>query len=171
MREYTLIRSRRRTISMEIRKDLTVLVRAPLHCPKGEIDRFVQRHENWIVTHMEQQRQRVEAHPEPTEEERRALIARAKKELPPKVARYAALMGVQPTGITITGARTRFGSCSGKNRLSFTWRLMDFPEEAIDGVVVHELAHIVHKNHGKDFYALVESILPDYKQRRKLLER
>lgn len=171
MREYTLIRSRRRTISMEIRKDLTVLVRAPLHCPKGEIDRFLQRHEDWIVTHMEQQRKRVETHPEPTEEERRALIARAKKELPPKVARYAALMGVQPTGITITGARTRFGSCSGKNRLSFTWRLMDYPEEAIDGVVVHELAHIVHKNHGKDFYALVESILPDYKQRRKLLER
>lgn len=171
MREYTLIRSQRRTLSMEIRRDLTVLVRAPLHCSKGEVDRFVQRHENWIVTHIEKQRQRVETHPEPTEEERKALIAKAKRELPPKVAYYAALMGVEPTGITITGARTRFGSCSGKNRLSFTWRLMDYPEEAVDGVVVHELAHIVHKNHGKDFYALVESVLPDYKQRKKLLER
>lgn len=171
MRDYTLIRSRRRTLSMEIRRDLTVLVRAPLHCSKGEIDRFVQRHENWIVTHMEKQRQRVETHPEPTEEERKALIAKAKRELPPKVAHYAALMGVEHAGITITGARTRFGSCSAKNRLSFTWRLMEYPEEAIDGVVVHELAHIVHKNHGKDFYALVESVLPDYKQRKKLLER
>lgn len=171
MREYTLIRSQRRTLSMEIRRDLTVLVRAPLHCSKGEVDRFVQRHENWIVTHIEKQRQRVETHPEPTEEERKALIAKAKRELPPKVAHYAALMGVEPTGITITGARTRFGSCSGKNRLSFTWRLMEYPEEAIDGVVVHELAHIVHKNHGKDFYALVEFVLPDYKQRKKLLER
>ena len=171
MRDYNLIRSRRHTISLEIRKDLTVLVRAPIRCSKGEIDQFVQRHEDWIVTHMEKQRQQLEAHPEPTEEERRALIAKAKRELPPKVAHYAALMGVEPAGITITGARTRFGSCSGKNRLSFTWRLMDYPEEAIDGVVVHELAHIVHKNHGKDFYALVESILPDYKQRRKLLER
>ena len=156
---------------MEIRRDLTVLVRAPLHCPKGEIDRFVQRHEDWIVSHMEKQRKRVEAHPEPTEEQRKALIAKAKAKLPPKVAHYAALMGVEPAGITITSARTRFGSCSGKNRLSFTWRLMDYPEAAIDGVVVHELAHIVHKNHGKDFYALVESVLPDYKQRRKLLER
>lgn len=171
MREYTLIRSRRRTISMEIRKDMTVLVRAPLHCPQGEIDRFVQRHEDWIIEHMERLRQHLERHPEPTEEERKALIARAKRELPVKVAHYAALMGVEPAGITITSARTRFGSCSGKNRLSFTWRLMDYPEEAIDGVVVHELAHIVHKNHGKDFYALVESILPDYKQRKKLLER
>lgn len=171
MREYTLIRSHRRTVSLEVRRDLTVLVRAPLRYPKGEIDRFVQRHEDWIVAHLEKQRQRVAAHPEPTEEERKALIARAKAELPPKVAHYAALMGVEPTGITVTSARTRFGSCSGKNRLSFTWRLMDYPEEAIDSVVVHELAHIVHKNHGKDFYALVESVLPDYKQRKKLLER
>ena len=171
MREYTLIRSRRRTVSVEIRRDLTVLVRAPLGCRKDEIDRFVQRHEDWIVTHIEKQRQRLEAHPEPTEEQRKALIAKAKRELPSKVAYYAALMGVEPAGITITSAQTRFGSCSGKNRLSFAWRLMDYPEEAIDGVVVHELAHIVHKNHGKDFYALVESILPDYKLRKKLLER
>ena len=171
MREYSLIRSHRKTISLEIRRDLTVLVRAPLRCPKDEIDRFVQRHEDWIVDHLEQQRQRVAAHPEPTEEQRKSLIARAEKELPVKVAYYAALMGVEPTGITITSARTRFGSCSGKNRLSFTWRLMEYPEAAIDGVVVHELAHIVHKNHGKEFYALVESVLPDYKQRKRLLER
>ena len=171
MREYILIRSRRRTLSMEIKKDLTVLVRAPLNCARGEIDRFVQQHEEWIALHMEKQRQRAAAHPEPTEEQRKALIAKAKVQLPPKVARYAAVMGVKPTGITVTGARTRFGSCSGKNRLSFTWRLMDYPDEAIDAVVVHELAHIVHKNHGKEFYALVESVLPDYKQRQKLLER
>ena len=171
MRDYSLIRSHRKTLSLEVRRDLTVLVRAPLRCPKDEIDRFVQRHEDWIVTHLEQQRQRIAVHPEPTEEERKALIAKAKAELPPKVAHYAALMGVEPVGITITSARTRFGSCSGKNRLSFTWRLMEYPEAAIDGVVVHELAHIVHKNHGKDFYALVESVLPDYKQRKKLLER
>ena len=68
MREYTLIRSHRRTVSLEVRRDLTVLVRAPLRCPKGEIDRFVQRHEDWIVAHLEKQRQRVAAHPEPTEE-------------------------------------------------------------------------------------------------------
>lgn len=171
MREYTLIRSHRRTISMEIRRDLAVLVRAPIGCSKEEIDRFVCRHEKWIETHLERQQQRAAAHPEPSEEQRKALIDRARKELPPKVARYAALMGVEPAGITVTSARTRFGSCSGKNRLSFTWRLMDYPEAAIDAVVVHELAHIIHKNHGKEFYTLVESILPDYKQRKKLLER
>ena len=62
-------------------------------------------------------------------------------------------------------------SCSGKNRLCFSWRLMDYPEEAIDYVVVHELAHIRHHNHSRDFYALVASILPDYKERQALLRR
>lgn len=166
---YTLLRSSRRTLSLEVTRDLTVLVRAPMQASKSEIDRFVERHEAWINTHMEKQRQYAEDHPEPTEEEKRALIARAKKELPGKVAHYASIMGVQPTGITITGARKRYGSCSGKNRLCFTWRLMACPDDAIDSVVVHELAHIVHKNHGPKFYALVESVMPDYHERKKKL--
>ena len=170
MTPYTLIRSSRRTLSLEITRELTVLVRAPLRCPKGEIDRFVERHEDWIAAHLEKQRRRLEAHPEPTPEGRQALIDRARRELPERVAHYAAIMGVQPSGITITGARRRFGSCSGKNRLCFTWRLMAYPDAAIDSVVVHELAHIVHKNHGPDFYKLVKSVLPDYDQRKKLLE-
>ena len=74
-----------------------------------------------------------------------------------------------PTGITITSARTRFGSCSGKNRLSFSWRLMQYPDEAIDYVVVHELAHIAHKNHGPDFHSCVAAVLPDHRERRALL--
>ena len=168
--EYTLIRSSRRTLSLEITRDLTVLVRAPMWASKVQIDRFVEQHETWIKTHMEKQRQRVRNHPEPTEEEKKALIARAKKELPERVAHYAAVMGVHPTGITITGARKRYGSCSGKNRLCFTWRLMACPDDAIDSVVVHELAHIVHKNHGPAFYALVESVMPDYHERKKKLE-
>lgn len=167
---YTLIRSSRRTLSLEITRELTVLVRAPMHCSREEIDRFVERHKEWIAAHMEKQRQRLAAHPEPTVEERRVLIDRARRELPERVRRYAAIMGVQPSGITVTGARKRFGSCSGKNRLCFTWRLMAYPDEAIDSVVVHELAHIVHKNHGPDFYALVRSVLPDYDQRKKLLK-
>ena len=73
-------------------------------------------------------------------------------------------------GITVTGARTRFGSCSPKNRLCFSFRLMEYPLPAIEYVVVHELAHIRHKNHGPDFYRLVEGTLPDYRQRIGLLK-
>lgn len=98
------------------------------------------------------------------------MIRRAREILPGKVKQYAALLGVEPTRITITGARTRFGSCSAKNALSFSWRLMDYPEEAIDYVVVHELAHIRHHDHSKAFYELIASVMPDHRRRRGLLK-
>ncbi len=167
--EYELIRSDRRTLALEVTRDGAVVVRVPRRMSKTSITRFVDSHRDWIQEKLALQQARQAQHPEPTEEERAALIARAKAELPERVAKYAAVMGLAPSGITITGARTRFGSCSGKNRICFSWRLMQYPPEAIDYVVVHELAHVVHKNHGKDFYALVESILPDWKSRKALL--
>lgn len=171
MQDYELIRSRRRTVSVEITPVLTVRVRAPLQMPRSEIDRFLAEHRDWVELHLQQQLARNLAHPEPSEQERQALIHRAKTELPAKVSHFAAVMGLSPTGIRITGARTRFGSCSGKNRLCFSWRLMLYPEAAIDYVVVHELAHIVHKDHSPAFHALVASVLPDHKQRRRLLRQ
>ena len=79
-------------------------------------------------------------------------------------------MGLTPTGVRITGARRRFGSCSAKNSLCFSWRLMLYPQAAVDYVVVHELAHIAHKNHGPAFYACIAAVLPDYKARIRLLK-
>lgn len=87
------------------------------------------------------------------------------------VAQWAQRMGVQPAGVSVTAARTRFGSCSGKNRLSFSLYLMDFPPAAIEYVVVHELAHIRHHDHSPAFYREVETYLPDWRQRRALLRR
>ena len=169
--EYTLIRSRRKTLAIEITREAKLVVRAPLRCPQREIDRFLQEKRDWIVLHTEQMAARRAAHPEPTPEEEAALRARAKELLPPLVAHWAQIMDVRPAGITITGARTRFGSCSPKNRLSFSFRLMDFPPAAVEYVVVHELAHIRHKNHGPDFYAEVARFLPDWQTRRALLKK
>ena len=171
MEEYTLIRSGRRSVNLQIDRDGKLIVRAPYLIPEGQIRRIVEANADWIRRHREISAQRQAAHPEPTEEERKALIRRARESLPPKVAHYAALMGVRPAGITITSARTRFGSCSGKNRLSFSWRLMDYPEEAIDYVVVHELCHIRHHDHSPAFYAFIASVMPDHKARRALLRK
>lgn len=170
MEEYRVIRSARKTLSLEITEDLTVLVRAPYQVSQSRIEAFVAGQQDWITAHRERCRQWQEQHPEPTEEERLDCIARAKEILPQKVEYYGRLMGLMPTGLTITDARKRFGSCSGKNRIAFAWRLMRCPEKAIDYVVVHELAHIRHKNHGAAFYQLIASVLPDYKERIKLLK-
>ena len=170
MESYELIRSRRRTLALEITRDCRVLVRAPLRLSQAKIDAFVESHATWIQTHLEQQRQRMaSAPPPPTQADIATLKAKARAVLPEKVAYWSEKMGIRPTGLKITTARKRYGSCSGKNSLCFSCFLMDCPEEAIDLVVVHELCHIREKNHGPRFYALLGQYLPDYKERKKLL--
>lgn len=168
--DYRLIRSRRRTLALEVTPEGEVLVRAPQRMPMEEITRFFEAKQAWLARSLRRVEERRLAHPEPTAEERQELLRRARVLLPPLVAHYAEQMQVQPAGITITGARKRFGSCSAKNRLCFSLYLMQWEREAIEYVVVHELAHIRQKNHSPAFYAEVERILPDYRQREKLLK-
>jgi len=171
MESYELIRSRRKTLALEITADCRILVRAPMRLPQTRIDAFVESHADWIARHLERQRQKAEKMPPaPTQAEIEALKAKARAVLPEKVAFWSRKMGVTPTGIKITTARRRYGSCSGKNSLCFSCFLMNYPEEAIDLVVVHELCHIKVRNHGPDFYALLEQYLPDHKERKKLLK-
>ena len=165
----TYRRSRRRTLSMELKRDGTVVVHAPLRLGVEKIDAFVAAHEAWLARARTRQAEHLAAHPEPTEAEREALLARARSELPQRVAHWSRVTGLVPTGVKITGAKTRFGSCNSRNSLCFSWRLMQYPDEAIDLVVVHELCHIAHHDHGPGFYALLGSILPDHRERMKLL--
>ena len=171
MVEYTLIRSSRRTLGLEITADLDVVVRAPRRCSQKEIDRFVERHTDWIVSHLEIQRRRQEKRlaRQVTPEQERELRRQAAVVIPERVEHFAHRMGVTPTGVKITGAEKRFGSCSGKNSLCFSWRVMQYPPEAVDYVVVHELAHIRHHNHSRDFWTFVEQTMPDYRDRQRLL--
>ena len=167
---YELIRSARRTLSVEVDSSGGVLVRSPRFLPKWRIDAFVEERREWIERAKARQAKRQQRLPVIREEDKPLYVKQAKAILPPKIDDYARRMGVQPAGLTVTSARTRFGSCSGKNRLSFSWRLMAYPEAAIDYVVVHELAHIRYKDHSRAFYAFIESVLPDYRDRIKLLK-
>lgn len=168
--EYTLIYEKRKTLSLKVASDLSVVVKAPKGLPRAEIDSFVSAHKLWIEKAKARQEKRTEAENALTNERIAELRAYAEKTLPKRVAFYAKIMGVQPTGIKITSAKTRFGSCSGKNSLCFSWRLMLYPPEAVDYVVVHELAHIREKNHSPAFYAVIAAVLPDYKAREQLLK-
>ena len=97
------------------------------------------------------------------------MILEANDYLPKRVEYYSDIMNVKPTGLKITSAKKHFGSCNGKNSICFSYYLMLYPKEAIDYVVVHELAHIKHHNHSKEFYNYISIFMPDYKQREKLL--
>lgn len=169
--EYQLIRSRRRTLSIEISREAQIIVRAPMRLPRRDIEKFLLEKQGWIHIHLERQRQKIVAHPEPDEATWQRWKMEARAYFPPRVAFYACQMSVAPTAIHYSRAKTRFGSCSAKNSITFSLRLMDYPPDARDYVIVHELAHIKHKNHGKDFYRFVASVLPDFRQREALLKQ
>jgi hypothetical protein len=83
---------------------------------------------------------------------------------------YAVSYGFDFSRIKITSARKRWGSCGHNGNLSFAWRLVMAPQPVIDYVVVHELAHLKHRNHSRRFWNKVASILPDFRQQEDWLE-
>lgn len=172
METYKLIRSERRTLAMELSPEGDLILRAPRRMPLRLIEQFVASHEKWIAKHRKKLRRRAEFDEAnfSSEEQIQSLITRAKAILPEKTEYWAKIMGVTPTGVRITRAKKRFGSCSPENRIAYSYRLMAYPEEAIDYVVVHELSHIRHKNHSPDFYAFVARFLPDHKAREAILK-
>ncbi|MBO5214149.1 MAG: M48 family metallopeptidase [Clostridia bacterium] len=168
--EYTLIRSRRRTVALEVTPDLRVIVRAPIRMPQREIDAFFRQNRAWLRRALERTEKRKKKE-EAIELNEAELRKRAKEYLPKQTDHWAEIMGLSPASVRITSAKTRFGSCSPKNRICYSWRLMAYPTEAIDYVIVHELAHVLQKNHSEKFYAVVQRYLPDWKKRRELLKQ
>jgi predicted metal-dependent hydrolase len=179
---YSLIRSKRKTVAIYILPGGIVQVRAPLRCPKSDIDRFVNQKAAWIERRVQKSRDIAEQkelnRTQISPQERDELIARLKAEakviLPQRVAYYADKMGITVGKIRISSAKTRWGSCSSKGNLNFSWRLMLADEAARDYVVVHELAHRLQMNHSERFWAIVAGIIPDWrarKQRLRVLER
>lgn len=98
------------------------------------------------------------------------LKENAKRILSAVTEEKAKIMGVQYKSVRITSAKTRWGSCSGDNAIRYTFRLLYAPKEVIEYVVIHELAHVKHKNHSKAFWGEVEKYTPDWKQKRKWLK-
>jgi predicted metal-dependent hydrolase len=168
--EYEIIYSDRRTLSLNV-KGGALIVRAPRGAKRRDIEKLIADHTDWIEKHLAKREKRIEKESALSEGDVRALKKNAKKVLSAKTEYYASIMGLKYGRITITSAKTRFGSCSSKGNISFSYRLMLYPEAAQDYVVVHELAHLVEMNHSPRFYAIVARYLPDYKQRAALLKK
>ncbi|MBQ1183890.1 MAG: M48 family metallopeptidase [Clostridia bacterium] len=168
--DYKIVRSNRKTLALEVTLKGEILVRSPYLVTENTIAEFVNSHENWILKTLKKQELRRESNPEPTAEEVTVLKAKAKEILPERVKFWSEKTGLKCTKITVTSAKTRFGSCSGKNSISFSYLLMRHPIEVVDYVVLHELAHTKHHNHSKRFWNLVEKYMPDYKSKRDLLK-
>lgn len=206
----SIIRSRRRTLSLHIGRDGSVTVRAPERLSQAAIDAFVEKRRDWIKKRQQEMMRRrpperrfcdgecfllrgAEVKLELVKQGMRSLtqgetfkLARrdrfrarqifeawykreARAHLTDRVLHYAERMRLEHGAIRLSNARHTWGSCSSTNRLSFSWRLIMAPEEVIDYVVVHELSHVVHKNHGKRFWTMVERFSPEHKAHRAWL--
>ena len=171
MLEYELIRSKRKSLAIYVRRDGRVEVRAPFRTSRAYIDGFVSKKLDWIENTRNKLavRQTAKKTIRLTAEEEARYKKQAKAYLQQKCRCFSEIMGLRHGEIRINRAKTRWGSCSRRGDINFTYRLLFAPEELIDYVVVHELAHLKEMNHSKGFWSVVEQTMPDYKARRKRL--
>lgn len=211
MVDYTIKHSKRKTVGIYI-KDGCVEVRAPLKCPKSEIESFVSSKAGWINDKLHESKKQAEkkkafalnygdtilyrgvTYPLTARAGTRAFFdgqcfylpqglkpalikeicvkvyrQLAKVHLIDRVAKYSEQIGTSPVSVKINGAKSRWGSCSSRKSINFSWRLIMAEDSVIDYVVVHEMAHLIHMDHSYKFWAVVESVLPDYQERKSQL--
>ena len=166
--EFELIRSKRKTIAITISAG-KVIVRGPLSLTEKRAARIVEEHKDWIDRRLNKSKEKFELENSLSDREILELKKSAKAYFESKTKEYAHLMNLKYGRIIITSAKTRYGSCSSKGNICFSYRLMLRPEPAREYVIVHELSHLLEMNHSKKFYAIIEKYMPDYKDRKKLL--
>lgn len=171
--DYRIIRTRRKTIGLEISPDLQITVRAPYHLSDVRIREFVESKQTWILKHLAIMQDRQAHDPIPagviSDKELRHMTEEARIIIPERVKYFAKIIGVTYGRITIRHQKTRWGSCSSSGNLNFNCMLMATSPELIDYVVVHELCHRKQMNHSPLFWKEVEEIIPDYRDLRSRL--
>ena len=170
---YELIRSKRKTMSLIIKPDGQVIVRAPLRLSEAKINKFVEEKSDWIAKHLEKIQNRNEKKEQVdrlSAKERSAYQEKALKVFPERTRYFAERIGVTYNRITLRQQKTRWGSCSANGNLNFNWLLILAPPEVLDYVVVHELCHRKEMNHSPRFWNEVKKILPDYENQVKWLK-
>ncbi len=173
-----IIRSKRKTLALQVTGNSDVIVRAPQQITRREAELFVQKNAEWIKRTRREMELRCERQKEMAEEYRipdyTSLTPMEKnkirRHIMERLKLYAPQMGVNYARVTVRDQKTRWGSCSSKGNLNFNYRLHYLPQELMDYVVVHELAHRIHMNHSREFWEVVAAIDADYKEHRKRLK-
>lgn len=168
---FRIVHSNRKTMALQVTRDGQVVVRCPLWVSDQKATEFARRHRDWIEEQCRRVKERVSHRPVFTDQEVRRYREAARQVLTKKTAFWAERMGVSYGRIAIRQQVTRWGSCSAKGNLNYNWMLILVPETLQDYVVVHELAHRKEMNHSPRFWKVVESQLPDYKERRRMLKQ
>ena len=170
---YIIQKSRRRSISIHVSDDKSIIVKVPLGTPEFVAKNFIKEKKDWIIKQIEKievQKQLAISMGLLTVEEIRQLKKRARIIIPERVEYYSNLSEISYNRIFIRLQKSRWGSCSVEGNLNFNCLLVLMPLEVLDSVVVHELCHRRHMNHSSEFYDEVLKIYPDYKKWNKWLK-
>ena len=170
----SVIRSARKSLGLEGRDANTVLARIPTRVSDRELKAFVENHRSWILEKtavMAEREENRKSTPAPPPE----LLSKTDRmkiqlKIGKQVRHYCEAMGVTVGYVTVKDQKTRWGSCSAKGNVNFNYQLAFLPDELLDYVVIHELAHRRHMNHSRAFWAEVEKYCPDYLERREQLK-
>ena len=162
---YFVRHRRARRYLLRVEPDGRVRVTIPRGGSKREADAFALRHRDWIA----RQRARLPPLPFLAVEERRALIRKAKQELPARLMQLAADHGLAVTRISVRNQRSRWGSCGRDGHICLNWRLVRMPAWVRDYVMVHELMHLRRLDHSPAYWKLVAKAVPDYEAARRWL--
>ncbi len=190
-----LIRSKRRTISLQIKVDGAFVVRAPMRADINRINDFIKAKTKWIITKQSEMKARFLQRSEMLEtrdsagqnevlflgqhiicEKKKAELIlwykrEALKHLVLRVDYFTKNFGLRCNLVKITSAKKRWGSCSSRGNINFSWRLIMAPPLVVDYVVAHEVSHIKHRNHSRKFWEHVEMMMPEYKKHHVWLKK
>jgi predicted metal-dependent hydrolase len=147
-----------------------VLLRVPRWVTDRDAQRLIDNNQDKLNALVEKWERAQAAKPVYRDEDIPQLKQLAVEQLPDRVKYWADQMKLIPSAVKITSAQARFGSCNSRGSICFSCFLMLYPDDAIDAVIVHELAHLKHMDHSADFYRLVEQYLPDYRTREAFLK-
>jgi len=165
-----ITRSKRRSISLFIHPNGDFEVRLPLKTPLQTATDFIAKKEAWLYKNIQKAKQSWMQKPNYSNQEISELKKKAKYQIPNVVQKWSAEMQAKFNQIRIKNTKTRWGSCSSKNNLNFHYKLILFPPEVLEYVVIHELAHVFQKNHSAKFWKIVEEYCPNYKLHRNWLK-
>ncbi|MDW7674282.1 MAG: M48 family metallopeptidase [Bacillota bacterium] len=162
------VRAKRLRITVSLQG---VTVTIPQHLEERHAVAFIEEKKYWV--HNKFMALKVKSKQNISQSKTKAptkeLKLKAQTTIAARVDFYARKLGVEYNRVLIKDQKTRWGSCSNKKNLNFSWRLIMAPSEVLEYVVVHEICHLVYMNHSRDFWQLVAKLFPDYQQQRKWL--